>query len=307
MKILPALVLVLALLTPLTGVAQEIGVAGDPTFTLDPLTEDNDRNLALYTNASILPESDIKGEDSDVRVTRFGLGGHYSIFSFDYGYSAFDWGSGVDLGTGQIRAPFNALHDVSLQARVLQGTFNERWHYWLNAEASSAFEETFPGALGAGFNGELAYDFWDGWMIGGLVRLTALNALNSDLFADAELGFAIHVSQHQVRTLLTSLGIIDPKETTKDKYTLRFAYSGQEKTYRLSSKSELATNGYVGIRRSKVGAYLDLFVNDSFTLSLGPEYHFGRSYTVYNSSGTRVSEKELDSTVGGYIGLSWTY
>lgn len=297
----------LLLLFAAAAQAQEFDVVSDPNLSLDPLTETNERELGFYSGFTLLPDSNIVGRDGSVSVTRLNLGAQYSIFTLDYAYSSFDWSSDASLDDKTDKhAPWNGLHDLSLQARLLKGSFMERWHYWLNGEITSAFEEGFPGAVGAGFNGELAFDFWEGWMIGGLMRVTAMNPLNSDLFADGELGLAIHVSQKHVRQALEAIGV-DTKTDSGREYSFHFAYSAQDKTYRLSPGSGYVKNGYVGIRRSKIGAYLDLKLSENFTMSLGPEYHFNREYKTYNSSGSRLSTTAVSDSGAGYIGLSWTY
>lgn len=302
------LLAILATLCALPSGAQDFDVISQPSFSLGANDDPQEEPLQIYTAFSILPAASIENSDGSVSATRLHLGAKYSIFSLNYGYTAFDWSSSAALGakTDQ-HAPWNSLHDLSLQARILKGTFQDRWHYWLNAEVSSAFEEGFPGAVGAGLNGELAFDFWEGWMIGGTVGVTALNPLNKDLFADGKLGLALHVSQRHVRNALAALGLINPKETNRDKYSLRFGYSVIDKTYRLAPGSKFMANGYAGIRRSKIGAYLDLHLSEHFTLSLGPEYHFKREFTAYDSSGNRKSSNAVRDTGGGYIGLNWAY
>jgi hypothetical protein len=299
---------VCVLLCAVPATAQEIGIVDQPSLTLDSLEGENEKELSIGTAFSLIPSSELSGSGGDVRALRTDVNLHYSIFSLAYGYSSYDWSSGTSMGPdGGSSNPWNSLHDVTLQARVLKGSYNDRWHYWVNAEATAAFEEIFPGALGAGFSGELAYDVWEGWMIGGLMRLTALNPLNQDLFADGELGVAVHVSQKHVRQALIALGLVEEKESTKDRYALRFAYSAMDRTYRLSPHSDFVRNGYVGIRRSKLAAYLDLDLENGFHMILGPEYHFNRQYAVYGSTGSRRSTTDIASSGGGYIGLNWTY
>lgn len=310
MPVTRAFAILLALLfafCALPAGAQEFDITADPDLTLDPLTDSNERELAFHTGFAIVPASGIHGSDGSVTVTQLQLGAQYSIFSIDYAYNSFDWSSGALLDNHSDKhAPWSGLHDISFQARLLKGSFLDRWHYWLNAEATSAFEEGFPGAVGAGLNGELAFDFWEGWMVGGLVRVTALNALNSDLFADGEIGFAVHVSQKHFQQVLEALGVNLDEDSPRE-YSFRIGYSAQDKTYRLSPHSKFIKNGYVGIRRSKIGAYLDLKLSEHFIMSVGPEYHFNRQYKTYNSSGTQLSTTGVDPSGGGFIGLNWTY
>eukprot|EP00831_Metopus_contortus_P077036 TRINITY_DN7152_c0_g1_i2.p2 TRINITY_DN7152_c0_g1~~TRINITY_DN7152_c0_g1_i2.p2 ORF type:complete len:466 (-),score=104.71 TRINITY_DN7152_c0_g1_i2:578-1975(-) len=186
------------------------------------------------------------------------------------------------------------------------GSLWKRWYYWLHAELSTAFESDFPGAIGAGLSGELAFDVYEGWMLGIVAKTLALNPLNADLFGEATFSFAVHVSQKQFRQMLQALGLASNKNGS-DRVNFSFAFTTSSKTYRLSDDNPLYSNGYMALVRSKVGVYLDWLALDNLMLSIGPEFTFNRQYKLYNSGGTHQSSHTQDNALGGSMGLRYSF
>lgn len=260
------------------------------------------KDLRFTADVSYIAESDFTNGLGSVEVVRNSVALDYSIFNLAYGLSYFDWAGNQKLTRSlDGSTPWDHLHDVTLQARLLNNKLGDDWKYWLNGEVSSSFEEDWPGAVGAGLSGGTAYDFWEGWMVGVTVKTVALSALNSDLFAEAEVGLALVTSQKTLRKALKSLGLFEGKKDGSDSIGFSVALSSSEKTYRLSSRNTYQQNGYLGLVRAKVGAYLEYSPNENVMFTVGPEYHYNRKYRLHDSDGSLNSSYRLANSLGGYF------
>lgn len=292
--------------TPL-AMAGTTEVSPTPGFLLSAPTNVS-KELRLQVDAGYVGSADFTNGLGSVSVARTSIAADYSIFRLSYGLSHFMWqDKGVVTFSAGSRIPWENLHDVTLQARLLNNVFWDDWRYWVNAEFSSSFEQNFPGAVGAGFDGGVAYDFWNGWMVGASAKTIALSALSEDLFGDLEFGLVLAVSQKTLRETLKAVGLFPNMGEGSEKIGFNVALSGSDKTYRLSPDSPVRSNGYLGLVRSKVGAYLDYSFNEQSMFSIGPEYHYGRRYKLYDSSGKLHSSHNLGNAWGGYASFRWKF
>jgi hypothetical protein len=278
-----------------------------PEFLLTD-EDDGGGGLRLAAEAGYVGQADFTNGLGSVSVLRTTLAADYSIFRLSYGLSRFIWED-----KGQVRfargdkAPWENLHDVTLQARMFDNSLGGGWRYWLNGELSSSFETDFPGAVGAGLDGGVAYEFLDGWMLGFTGKTIILSALRDDLLGDLEVGVALAVSQKAVRRALKSLGLARMMGDGSERIGFSLAFSGADKTYRLAPDSPVRRNGYLGLVRSKVGAYLSYRHDEHLTFTIGPEYNYARKYKLYDSSGALSSSHRLDDAFGGSCRLLWAF
>ena len=306
-----ALVLACALWTAAPSRADTALSMGDePGFLVASPTNVN-QDLQLQADFGYVADADFTNGLGSVSISRASVQADYSIFHLSYEVSIFDWTNRAQLTRSFHMArsvtPWEKLHDITFQARLLNNQLADKWRYWVNGELNSSFEESVPGAVGVGFDGGVAYDFWNGWMLGITAKTVAVSALSSDLFGDLEFGLALAVSQKTLRETLKAIGLIESEKEGTDKIGLNFALSASDKTYRLSPDNPVYGDGYVGIVRSKVGVYLDYFPNDNLTFSIGPEYHYSRKYKLYNKAGTYKSSHDLDNALGGYARILWRF
>jgi hypothetical protein len=270
-----------------------------------------DQGLQLQADMAYVGEADFSNGLGSVNVTRASLSADYSIFRLSYETAYFEWTRKAELGRrfGAEReiTPWERLRDVTLQGRMLNERIGEKWRYWVNGEVNASYEKVGPGAVGAGFDGGVAYDFWDGWMLGITGRTVALSALNSDLFGDVEFGVAVAVSQKTLRRTLRAVGLLRDSKPGSENIGLNFAVSTQERTYRLAPDNPIYGDGYLGLVHSKVGLYLDYLPNKALTFSVGPEYHYNRKYRLYNKAGSYKSTHDLDNALGGYARIVWRF
>lgn len=266
------------------------------------------KDFRMDMDVSYVGSADFTGGLGSVSVARTAISADYHIFRLTYGISQFNWEHhGRVAYSSEGRKPWETLYDVTLQARLLNNKISDDWRYWINGELSSSFERDFPGAVGAGFDSGLAYDFWNGWMFGVKAKTIALSALRDDLFGEVEFGAMVAVSHKALRETLRKIPFLKWMGEGSDKVGMSFALSGAEKTYRLSPNSPVKTNGYLGLVRSKVGVYIDLNLIDDLSISLGPEYHYGRKYKLYDSGGKLSSSHLLDNAMGGYVKVLYQF
>ncbi|MGE4424012.1 MAG: hypothetical protein AB7D39_17065 [Pseudodesulfovibrio sp.] len=287
-----------------------VTMGNEPGFLVAAPTNVN-KTLQLQGGLGHIAQADFTNGLGSVSVTRASLSADYSIFHLSYDIDYFKWAGKDGLGrrfdTGGAVTPWETLQDITLQARLLNNELTDNWRYWVNAEVSASYEKVAPGAVGVGVDGGVAYDFWDGWMLGLTARTVALSALNSDLFGDVELGLAVAVSQKTLRRTLQSVGLLQDSKPGSEHIALNFALSTQEKTYRLAPDNPIYSNGYLGVAQSKVGLYLDYLPNKALTFSIGPEYHYNRKYKLYNKAGSYKSSHDLDNALGGFARILWRF
>lgn len=309
LSILIAAWLLLPLLVTVALGAGE-NISSKPGFVM-PADSNMSDKLQLQADISYIEESDFSNGLGSVEVTRLGISADYAIFNISYGLSHFSWTQKSDVpiqtrNAGGGVAPWNNMHDLTLQARLINGVWDKKWSYWMNGQVTSAFERDFPGAVGAGIDGGVAYDLWDGWMIGGTLNAVALSALRDDLFGEVEFGLIVAASQRAFRNAMRSIGFENASGGSDD-IGFSFAFTSAKKTYRFSPDSMVYRNGYLGVFYSKIGAYLDYMPSDMWTLSIGPEFHYNRKYEIYDSTGALHSSHRLDNGWGGHVRVLWRY
>lgn len=299
---------VCGLLGSVRASAQGMQFSENPSLSLSGPEQNGTEQLVVHLGGQYVAPAKLSNGLGSSEVFRTTLSAKYGRYAVNYRYSHFNWQAKDQLPSHiRGRVPWENLHDLTLQGRVFQGVLWDRWHYWLAGEISSAFEKDFPGAVGVGLSGELAFDFYEGWMLGVVARTLALNPLNSDLFGEGTLSLAVHVSQKQLRQALRELGIVDNGKKGSERVNFSFAFTTSSRTYRLAADNALYSNGYMALVGSKVGAYLNWEATDHLTLTIGPEYIFSRTYRLYNSKGSLQSSHTQAPAIGASLGMSWHF
>jgi hypothetical protein len=227
-------------------------------------------------------------------------------WSVSFKHTRFMWHglADVPITPGDL-APWEGLYDITARYKAFSGVFWDDFHYWITADATSGFEADFPGALGLGMSGELAYDVYEGWMLGIVASTAVLNPLSSDLFGELQLTIALHPSHKHIKKLLELAGY-EPSEGDQP-VSFHAAFSEVREVYRLAHASNVASNGYAAIQRTTIGAYLDLLFWKHWDVSLGPEYYFYRKYKVYDSKGSQLSSHPLTESLGLRLGVRYEF
>ncbi|WP_029895105.1 hypothetical protein [Desulfohalovibrio reitneri] len=306
-KTIVGLVCVMLLGGALAANGQELPetTSGATVVFSDP-TPSESRRLTTSLGAGYMGEASFGSSDGGVELYRTVLSAAYSIFHLRYEYSDFVWNDLEALPLdAEGEAPWEGLHDISLSALLERGDWN-RWSWWINAEATSSFEREFPGAVGVGASGELAFDVWKGWKLGLMLSTVVLSPLNQDLFGRLDADLALHVSPEHLDLALRELGL-KGEEGEETRIGFRAGLSTRSRTYRLASDSPVFGSGYAGIRSLTAGAYMDYKVTENLTVSLGPEYSFLRSYSTYKDTGSLETSEDLGDAFGGFVGVSWRF
>lgn len=263
--------------------------------------------LSLAFEAEYVGNAKFSGDRGGVSITDAALIADYSIFKLTYELATFNWSDKDQLAlTPNGETPWNHLHDVTLQARILSNKLTKKWWYWLNADVTTAYEKGFPGGVGVGFDGGTAYNFWKGWRGGVTAKVIALNATNDKLFGEMAVGLVLAASQKTVRKTVKDLGLGDMGEGS-DAIGYNITFTGSERTYKLNSSSNVSASGYLEIAEAKIGAYLDYTANENLFMSIGPEYHYERKYRIYDSSGNWRDTHLLGNAFAGYGKIEWTF
>ncbi len=250
----------------------------------------------------ILPAS-FTSASGEVSVLRNTIKVGYSIFELSYGLSHFIWEDAGDIsqqvsGGESSNPPFENLQDFTLEAHLVNGRFYKDWIYWLDCTATSAFEKDFPGALGLGLKGGLAFDLWKGSILGSGVKAVAVSPINDELFGDIELGLVLAVSHETIAEILKMIGV-KMDDGKKKTIGMTVAMSGSNKIYE--------SEGYIKETQSKFGLYLDYSPYEHWTFSIGPEYVYERSYTFYSNNGRKLSVQDLGNAFGGLVKFVWRF
>ncbi|WP_319780236.1 hypothetical protein [Maridesulfovibrio sp.] len=269
---------------------------------MDTPTKFKKKPYITVSSSYALPAS-FANSSGKVSVVRNTIKAGYSIFELTYGVSNFLWEDAGEFsqqisGGESSNPPFENLQDLTLEAHLANGRFYKDWIYWLDCTATSAFEKNLPGALGLGLQGGLAYDLWKGSILGGGVKAVAVSPINDELFGDIELGLVLSVSYEAIAETLKMIGV-EMGDGKKKTIGMTVAMSGSNKIYE--------TDGFVKETQSKFALYLDYSPYDNWTLSIGPEYIYDRSYTFYSSNGRKLSAQDLGDSFGGLVKFMWRF
>ncbi len=290
-------------LCPKPAVAIGLG----PVGLVDDALMDNPSRFSkkpyITVESSYTLPASFAGASGEVSILRNTVKAGYSIFELSYGLSNFMWDNAGDvsrqISEGESsNPPFENLQDLTLEAHLFNGKLYKDWIYWLDCTATSAFEKDFPGALGLGMQGGLAYDLWKGSILGGGVKAVAVSPINDELFGDIELGLVLSVSYEAIAETLKMFGV-EMDDGKKKAIGMTVAMSGSNKIYE--------TDGYVKEVQSKFALYLDYSPDDNWTFSIGPEYIYERSYTFYTSKGRKLSIQDLGDAFGGLVKFVWRF
>ncbi|MDK2956414.1 MAG: hypothetical protein PWQ57_1910 [Desulfovibrionales bacterium] len=263
-------------------------------------------NLTIRLDSTYVGSANFRKSSGGVESFSNRIAVSGAIWSASFTQTRYIWHDVADLPlTEGDLAPWEALYDLDLALQAFEGKFCNDFYYWINVKGTAGFEEDFPGALSLGLSGELAYDVYEGWMLGLVASSSVLSPLSSGLFNELELTAALHVSQKHIKLLLDFLGL--DHESTQKTYSFHVAFSEKRQVYRLSSSSNVSNNGYASIQRTMVGGYLDVLFDKNWTFSLGPEYYFYRKYKVYDSKGNFLSNAPLNESFGGQFSFGYMF
>ena len=260
--------------------------------------------VTLKTEFDHLFNSRIKGTDSRVSSSRFGIEGSYSYFTLAYDYTDYSWDRARDLGLSTTgRTPWTGLHRVSLRARR-SFPLNQEWMFNLGGAISSYFEEETSDsfALRADFSFIRIFD--NGWSAGFgaggvyhpvtsrvLPLITIAYAPTGGQGLSARIGFPETNIGYGFNENLAAKAYLG--------YTARI--------YRLKNNSPVQDKGYFSDQAMKLGMEMELRPLQSMSIAFGPYYVMDRKWKVYDKNEKRVLKQKLKNSPGIMINLSWKF
>lgn len=249
-------------------------------------------------------QAGIKGTDTKVSSTRYGIKGSYSYFTLAYNYTDFSWSRAGDSGlSAPGRTPWKGLHDISLGARK-NFFLNRQWMLTLGAGLDSAFEKEISDSAGAWTRIGLTRIFDNGWSAGiGVFGL--YHPVGSMVLPSIALGYAPTGDQG------FSARIGFPATEVRYGFNERLAaraYSGYTvRVYRLKNSSPVQEKGYFSQRAMRLGMEMEVKPVPSMTLAFGPYYLMDRQWRTYSKNNSRVDREKVKDSAGVRLDISWKF
>ena len=245
-----------------------------------------------------------ENDKGEVSVVGAESSASYKYFTLKYALQSFSWGDKDHLPFGNGRDdPWDELHAVGLDANYL-GTVNKNWGYLVGAGIASMFEEETDGSMGGNVRGGLRYTFSKNWRVSlGAVlshhkiktQVRPLAGMDWNRGAETGLSVSIGVPRTEVRYRHSA------------RLAVRTALSMDSGMYRLANDSMVQEKGYVETNGFVAGLYLDAEPFENFTLTLGPQYLFGRGFTIYDKHGDKKNAYDVDGALGGVLRLEYKF
>jgi|GEM_PF-925238 len=261
---------------------------------------DKPRSLSVKAKASVSYSSDADfdgGGSSSVAALRASL--KAAGFSFGYEGRDYGWGdkSSLDFSTGS-NDPWDTLHRFSL-GYDHKGKINRQWGYTGAITLTSAFENQMDDSYGTAIRGGLMYLYDENlqFMFGARlfknhIRSSFMPFLGLSYKRLAEDGTGVFMT---LGAPGSEVGYVFSEESK-----IRFNFGVDGRTYRLSDDSTVVESGYMETSAMQLGLYYDWKPTKAFSLSVGPEYSFGREMKFFDDNGDRVGDAEKQDAAAGF-------
>ncbi len=264
----------------------------------------HDVGLGLETIVQHSFKSGIKGSDTEVSRSRYGVQASYSIFTLGYDYSHFSWDDAGDAGfTPEDGTPWDGLHNFFLSAEAVF-PLAEKWLLYSRAGVNSSFEKEISGSFGIGGAAILFREFRNNWFAGlGLVG--GYHPVRSLFIPAAGLlyGFPGDVGW----TARIGIPTTEVRYGFSESFALQAGLGYSSRMYRLKNNSPVADKGYFRERNFSVGMQVEWSPMEKMALKLGPYYKLGRKWQVYDRHKSRIISKDVKSTPVVEARLSWRF
>jgi hypothetical protein len=262
------------------------------------------KKLTIETGINHAFQAGIKGTDTRVSSTRYGIKGSYSYFTLAYNYTQFSWSKAGDSGLSATgRTPWKGLHDVSLSASK-NFFLNRQWMLTLGAGLDSAFEKEISDSTGAWTRVGLTRIFDNGWSAGiGVFGL--YHPVGSMVLPSIGLGYA--PTGDQGFSARIGFPATEVRYGFSDRLAAR-AYTGYTvRVYRLKNNSQVQDKGYFSQRALRLGMEMEVKPVPSMTLAFGPYYLMDRQWKTYSKNNNRVDRKKVKDSPGVGMDISWKF
>lgn len=251
-------------------------------------------------------DADVGDGDGSVALTAERLTLDWKFLSLSYTQTQFHWDdvSSLSFGNG-VDDPWERLHRLRLGSDF-RGDINDQWFYHTGLALTSSFEKEMDDSYGGVVRGGVGYKWSDEITImGGLAVST--NSLKTRFMPNIAVAFD-GVNDNGVGWKgRVGLPSIEMGYHFNRESALRWSLGNDGQTARLANDSAVAQKGYVSMAGWQTGLYYDWKPTDSLSLSIGPEYVFGRSMTIYNETADKMFDEDVDSAWGGTLRFRWAF
>lgn len=262
---------------------------------------DDDSFVSITASGRHIGSAEFSDADGKGQVTSGGLEVEISGFSFSYTANSYSWSDKRSLPFGNgTDDPWDTLHQLSLGYEY-DADINKNWGYSLALTVDSSFEKETSDSYGAAFRAGLEYEFNEHWStrFGGRV---AANSIETEVMPYLAVSYENFAKDGSGTFMTLGLPQTEAGYSFNESSTIRASFELAGETYRLKDDSTVVRKGYVENSSMLAGIYYDWKPTGAFSLSVGPEYHFGREVQLYDSDGYEVGDAhELDSAWGGSL------
>lgn len=262
--------------------------------------------IRISADGRYIGSADFDNSNGGVQITSGQLELGVGDFSLSYQADKYSWNDKASLPFGNGRTnPWNTLHKLEL-AYGFNGEINRDWGYMIELSGSSAFEEDL-GGYGAALIGGFGYAFNENWSARFGARLS-VDEIETSILPFLAVSYEDIGTDGSGAFMTFGLPSTEVGYAFNESHALRAAFDFEGDTYRLKDDSTVARKGYVETGSMILGLYYDWQATDSLSLSIGPEYHFGREMQIYDEDGDKMGDsKKLDSAVGGILKVTYSF
>lgn len=263
--------------------------------------------IKIRATGGMISDAEFKDSKGSAQVKTGRLSIKSGGFSFGYMARSYSWRDKhlLNFGNGSDN-PWDTLHRLTLGYEH-SDEINEDWAYSVAITGSSSFEKEMSGSYGGALRGGFMYTINDNWqtMFGGRVFT---NSIETSIMP--YLGVMYENYDKDGSGLFATLGAPSTEVgyAFSESSKLRATFDFDGTTTRLKDESTVARKGYLETSSMVTGLYYDWKPTDAFSMSFGPEYHFGREMKLYNKNGDKIgSTIKQDSAVGGRLQFGYDF
>ena len=249
-------------------------------------------------------KSGIKGSDTEVSLTTYGVQASWSFLTFGYDYSRYSWSNPGDSEiTSDGKAPFESLHNAYLSADAVL-PLREDWYINLAGGLNTSFEKELSRSFGASARAVLLRVFDSGWAVG-VGAVGGYHPVRNLLIPAVGLSYGLPGQEGWT----ARIGM--PRTMVRYGFSKNFALQAgahySSRIYRLKNNSAAAERGYFRKRNIRLGMQVEWSPLEDMTLEFGPYYMVSRKWQFYDRQDKRLSSMDLKSAPGVEASFAWRF
>ena len=249
-------------------------------------------------------KSGVKGSDTEVSRTTYGVEASWSFLTLGYDHSRYSWDKPGDSDiTDDGKDPFKSLHNVYLTADVIFPVKDD-WYLNLAAGVNTSFEKEMSRSLGTSARAVLLRVFDSGWMVG-VGAVGGYHPVRSIWIPAA--GFAYGLPGQEGWTARIGMPRTMVRYGFSEDFAMQAGADYSSRIYRLENNSSAVERGYFRKRDIRLSMQAEWSPLEEMTLEFGPYYVLSRKWQFYDRHDSRIGTWDLDSAPGLQAGLTWRF